>query len=153
MMKKEKKITIFFKLKSLLKDLVFFPDTLFEAKRNVNKLEMGKEYDYIISSSDSKISHYMALEIISKKKIKYKKWIQIWGDPWAEDLHLRKKPFFLRKRILFRRCHRSASGTITFLFPGIPGRSGGTSNRISAGRGLPPEALQDGNGKIQRDPP
>lgn len=89
----------YFKIKTLVKDLIFFPDTLIECKKNVKKIELVKEYDYIISSSDSKISHYMALEILKNERYKLKKWIQIWGDPWADDLYIKKKSFFIRKKI------------------------------------------------------
>ena len=64
----------YFKIKTLVKDLIFFPDTLIECKKNVKKIELVKEYDYIISSSDSKISHYMALEILKNERYKLKKW-------------------------------------------------------------------------------
>jgi hypothetical protein len=44
-----------------------------------------REYDLIISSSDPKTSHIAAMKLI-KQGLKYKKWIQYWGDPMAMDI-------------------------------------------------------------------
>lgn len=42
-------------------------------------------YDIVISSSDPKTSHLVVKKLI-KTGLKYKKWIQYWGDPLANDI-------------------------------------------------------------------
>lgn len=82
---KVKRNMILMNLKNIIKDIIFFPDV---DKEWINKIDMKKQYNYdlIISSSDTKTSHYVAEKIIkNNKKIK---WIQIWGDPWAADINL-----------------------------------------------------------------
>lgn len=65
---------------------------------NAEKVELNcQSYDYIISSSDPKHSHLFAEKLISKGQVRYKKWIQIWGDPWALDITLKGK--YLVKKI------------------------------------------------------
>lgn len=55
----------------------------------VNKIDLNKiplpEYDLMISSSDGKTSHFVAERI--KRQMPGLKWIQIWGDPWYDDLN------------------------------------------------------------------
>lgn len=54
---------------------------------NIDDLDFrDKDYNLIISSSDPKSSHLVALEIILKEKIKNVPWIQIWGDPFVNDI-------------------------------------------------------------------
>lgn len=82
---KVKRNMILMSLKNIIKDIIFFPDV---DKEWINKIDIKKQYNYdlIISSSDTKTSHYVAEKIIkNNKKIK---WIQIWGDPWAADINL-----------------------------------------------------------------
>lgn len=43
-------------------------------------------YDYVISISTPPVSHLLAKKLIDNKNIKYKRWIQIWEDPWNTDL-------------------------------------------------------------------
>ena len=53
---------------------------------NINiKLLPQSEYDIVITSSDPKISH-LTIENLKKQGLKYKKWIQYWGDPMAIDI-------------------------------------------------------------------
>lgn len=93
-----KKKTIIF-LKEYLKKFVIFPDIYFEAIRNSREIKIeNKKYDYIISSSDAKTSHFIAQEIIKNNKIKIP-WIQIWGDPWKEDIGLKNINYFQKYRI------------------------------------------------------
>lgn len=57
------------------------------------------EYDLVISSSDPKSSH-VAVEQLKKQGLKYKRWIQYWGDPLALDITLHTiYPRFILKRI------------------------------------------------------
>lgn len=74
--------------KGIIKDFYFFPDvdkewiqTFQNEKINVN------DYDLIISSSDTKTSHYIAEKI--NKQNKAIPWYQIWGDPWHDDIGLK----------------------------------------------------------------
>lgn len=55
------------------------------AKKIDISLLSDMEYDLIISSSDPKTSH-IAVENLIKQGLKYKKWIQYWGDPMAIDI-------------------------------------------------------------------
>lgn len=55
-------------------------------KLNINLLPVT-EYDLVISSSDPKSSH-VAVEQLKKQGLKYKRWIQYWGDPLALDITL-----------------------------------------------------------------
>lgn len=77
------------KVKEFLKDLYFFPDVDKEWIHNYNNLIFENKYDLIISSSDTKTSHFVAKKIISRMSYQVK-WFQIWGDPWADDINLKK---------------------------------------------------------------
>lgn len=90
---------IIFSFKELLKEIIFFPDIYFEAIKNSREIKIeNKKYDYIISSSDAKTSHFIAQKIIKNNKIKIP-WIQIWGDPWKEDIGLKNINYFQKYRI------------------------------------------------------
>ena len=43
-------------------------------------------YDYVISLSTPITSHKFAYELISSGKVKCRHWIQIWEDPWYDDV-------------------------------------------------------------------
>lgn len=88
-----------FILKELVKKILFFPDIYCEAIKNSQNISFDKKYDYIISSSDFKTSHFIAQRIIKKNNYNSIPWIQIWGDPWADDTGLKDLNFFLKKRI------------------------------------------------------
>lgn len=64
--------------------IIHFPDSYYNWP---NKIDITKfsNFDLIISSSDGKISHFVGRKI--KKTNKNTKWIQIWGDPWYDDLN------------------------------------------------------------------
>ncbi|AKL93660.1 putative glycosyltransferase [Clostridium aceticum] len=90
--------------KGIIKTLYFFPDTDKEWIHSYNKDFIERKYDIIISSSDTKTAHFIALEL--KKKGKCDKWYQIWGDPWKDDINInkinkfrasRKESFFIKK--------------------------------------------------------
>ena len=57
-----------------------------------------EDYDYIISSSDSKSSHFIAKKLLDINKVTIP-WIQIWGDPWEDDIGLNELNFLLKYRI------------------------------------------------------
>lgn len=74
--------SIFRSFKQLLREFLFFPDVYTSWPKYINEKQYGG-YDVIISSSDLKSSHFVALKI--KKSYPDMKWIQIWGDPWSFD--------------------------------------------------------------------
>lgn len=90
-LKKREKVKYTVKLKRFLKDFIktiyFFPDVDKEWISEFKKIDIDyKEYELIISSSDTKTSHYIGEKI--KKKNPNITWFQIWGDPWVEDIGL-----------------------------------------------------------------
>ena len=83
---------LFIKLKNLMKnfikDIYFFPDVDKEWIKEFEKLNINyKDYDLIISSSDTKTSHYIGEKI--KEQYPEIPWFQIWGDPWGNDIGLK----------------------------------------------------------------
>lgn len=75
------------KIRHLIRDLIFFPDICANWPKKYD-IPSPDTFDIIISSSDFKSSHFVGLEL--KKRYPTKKWIQIWGDPWATDTNLNK---------------------------------------------------------------
>lgn len=75
---------IFLNLKILIKKLVFFPDECYEWEKEFGYNHVD-QYDYIITSSDHKTSHFVGLRM--KKKYPDLPWVQIWGDPWCLDIN------------------------------------------------------------------
>ena len=55
----------------------------------VDKINL-ENFDLVISSSDPKSSHLVVDELFKKSK-KQIPWIQIWGDPFADDITLQRK--------------------------------------------------------------
>lgn len=53
---------------------------------NVERFSDEEYYDLIISSSDPKHSHLFAKYLIEKGKVRYGKWVQLWGDPMYLDI-------------------------------------------------------------------
>lgn len=45
-----------------------------------------EKYDLAISLSFPPVSHHLLYRLLQKKHIETKKWIQIWEDPWCQDL-------------------------------------------------------------------
>lgn len=54
------------------------------------------KYDYIISSSDPKSSHLFAYHLLKRDTSLFSKWIQVWGDPFFDDISVSS---FLKRRI------------------------------------------------------
>ena len=46
-----------------------------------------QEYDLVVSNSCPEASHKLVLLLTEKNRIKYRRWIQIWEDPWYYDLY------------------------------------------------------------------
>lgn len=87
------------KIKNIFQNILFFPDALCESIKNSDNVKFEKNYNYIISSSDSKTSHFIAERVIKKNNFNNIPWIQIWGDPWADDTGLNQLNFLLKKRV------------------------------------------------------
>lgn len=51
------------------------------------KFRSDNEYDIIISNSSPSASHTLVKELIEKNRIHYKRWVQIWEDPWYYDIY------------------------------------------------------------------
>lgn len=74
------------KAKTKLRELygVYGPDKAWHNK--AKHFKSDTEYDFVLSVSCPFISHLTAYTLIKNKNIKYKKWIQIWEDPWFSDI-------------------------------------------------------------------
>lgn len=70
-------------IKEVLKQTYFFPDIDKEWIKNYSKEYDYSAYDLIISSSDTKTSHFIACELSDKFHIP---WYSYWGDPWEDDM-------------------------------------------------------------------
>ena len=68
--------------KKVVRNLLFFPDIYCNWHKLIS-VERYTNYDLLISSSDSKSSHFVAKRI--KRYNPQLRWIQIWGDPWSID--------------------------------------------------------------------
>lgn len=85
-MKKNVKVNniIVSSLKRFIKQILFFPDECGQWSRLFDYSNLP-EFDYLITSSDLKSSHFVGLEL--KRKFPHIKWIQVWGDPWSSDIN------------------------------------------------------------------
>ncbi|MBO5465774.1 MAG: hypothetical protein J5989_09830 [Alistipes sp.] len=86
-----KKSAFIHSLSVLFKPILFFPDNIKEWIKQFKYNEIVNKYDIIISSSDTKSSHFIACKI--KQEHPSIKWIQIWGDPWTYDINT---PWYMR---------------------------------------------------------
>ncbi len=70
---------------------IFNPNRLYNLNitwlKNASKFKKEREYDIVISNSTPAASHKLVMDLLSKKHIKCKRWIQIWEDPWFFDLY------------------------------------------------------------------
>lgn len=94
------------KLFSLIKKIynsIFINDNLYNLERKwlktAMKFKSKKDYDLIISNSSPAASHKLVMQL--KNKIKYKKWIQIWEDPWFFDIYGEKIKESMTKNVIF----------------------------------------------------
>lgn len=87
-----------------LKSLIYFPDIDMKWVKTYNKKLKFSKYDLIISSSDTKTSHFVANDI--RNRYPNIEWFQIWGDPWFDDkgtVGFQKiRAYFNEKKILQR---------------------------------------------------
>jgi len=57
------------------------------AKKMTSKFRTNIEYDLVISNSSPAASHKLVAILSHSGHLKYKRWIQIWEDPWYYDLY------------------------------------------------------------------
>ena len=96
---KSKNFKFILKLKNIIKEFLFFPDIYSESIKNSKEIVINKdEYDFVVSSSDSKSSHFIAKNIIKNNNL-MQQWVQIWGDPWGNDINVRTLNFLTKYRI------------------------------------------------------
>lgn len=89
--KQDKNVTIKKKIKEIVYKLYMLFSIYDPKKRLINNVENVKfedEFDVVISSSDPKSAHLIAEKVIENINEKVK-WIQYWGDPFAEDINRR----------------------------------------------------------------
>ncbi|QWF33150.1 hypothetical protein [Pseudoalteromonas sp. SiA1] len=100
-----KKENMFSKLKRFVKNVIYFPGI---DKKWISTVtpKNYKNYDLIISSSDTKTSHFVASKIVRTYPIK---WLQIWGDPWADDVGIKNNFLKLRASIYEKKLLKSAN--------------------------------------------
>ncbi len=70
-------------------------------------VDLKKDYDLIISSSDPKSSHLFVYNLLNGTEGFKGKWMQIWGDPFSEDISL---PDNMDHRIIYEEEKRLISG-------------------------------------------
>jgi hypothetical protein len=93
--------TYLIKLKRFIQKTILFPDIWFQWTREI-RIDNINQYDIILSSSDGKTSHFVGRKI--KNAYPSIPWIQIWGDPWYDDLHtirwMRPIIYYYERRLL-----------------------------------------------------
>lgn len=55
--------------------------------RRALKLSLKTEFDFVVSIATPPASHMLTYKLLKKGRIKAKKWIQIWEDPWHSDVY------------------------------------------------------------------
>lgn len=55
--------------------------------RKAKKFELNEEFDYVLSISTPPSSHLLAYKLLKSGRICGKRWIQIWEDPWHNDIY------------------------------------------------------------------
>lgn len=100
------KVTMKKNKKNMLKNTIY--NTIIKFKiydfksslvKKVKDIKIEEKFDLIISSSDPKSSHLLAEKLIKLNPNITKKWIQYWGDPFANDINNKGfVPKFIIKR-------------------------------------------------------
>lgn len=92
--KKESKNSFKDKIKKFLKERLKKVKIYdFRSSLAKQKILIEEKFDIIISSSDPKSSHLVAKNLIKNNKNITKKWIQYWGDPFADDINDNRRLF------------------------------------------------------------
>lgn len=55
--------------------------------KQASKYKSDTEYDIVVSNSSPAASHKLVEILLKKRRIKFKRWIQIWEDPWYYDIY------------------------------------------------------------------
>ena len=81
-------------IRSFLKKIFYsiFPvDPLYplekEWLKQAERFKSDIEYDLVISNSSPAASHKLVVNLRNNQRIRFKRWIQIWEDPWYYDLY------------------------------------------------------------------
>ena len=81
-------------IRSILKKIFYtlFPnDPLYPLEekwlKTASRFKSDIEYDLVISNSSPAASHKLVSILKSKNAIRFRRWIQIWEDPWYYDLY------------------------------------------------------------------
>ena len=71
--------------------LLFPEDPLYPLEklwlRQAVRYKSNVNYDLVVSNSSPAASHRLVANLIDKKHIRCKRWVQIWEDPWYHDLY------------------------------------------------------------------
>lgn len=59
------------------------------------KFKSEVAYDLVVSNSSPAASHRLVAELLGRNRIKTKRWVQIWEDPWYYDLYGHKSEAIL----------------------------------------------------------
>ena len=59
--------------------------------KSASEFRSDMEYDLVVSNSSPAASHKLVDILAHRGHLKYKRWIQIWEDPWYFDLYGRQK--------------------------------------------------------------
>ena len=51
------------------------------------KFRSEDEYDLVVSNSSPAASHRLVADLLGRNRIKTKRWVQIWEDPWYYDIY------------------------------------------------------------------
>lgn len=100
------KVTMKKNKKNILKNVIYnilIKFKIYDFKSSLVKkikyIDIDEKFDLIISSSDPKSSHLLAEKLIKLNPNITKKWIQYWGDPFANDINNKGfVPKFMIKR-------------------------------------------------------
>ena len=78
--------------------------------KKASKFSSDKEYDLVVTNSSPAAGHALMLALIKAKHIRFKRWVQIWEDPWYYDLYGKGK------QIIYDEEHRLLQGATEILY-------------------------------------
>ncbi|MGG3564203.1 hypothetical protein ABES03_21675 [Neobacillus rhizosphaerae] len=65
--------------------------------KNASRYNSQKKYDLVISNSSPASSHALVNNLLTRRNISARRWIQIWEDPWYYDLYIKQKKEMILK--------------------------------------------------------
>lgn len=77
---------ILYKIKRFIHSMYGPYEVYIAWERKAMSFREDKKYDLVISLSFPPVSHYLVYQLLKKEHIAAKRWIQIWEDPWCQDL-------------------------------------------------------------------